>query len=173
LAPREARDVLACGSGNLCHTRIPVRDSCSIREHDMDDTDQARGSRAFQHPDASRGPLDIQSPLIRETHALLARAFAIVAKGGAPGAWRIAYPTDYPQWSDARLDDFAVVRDQLRETIVALARVQHAQGVPAVRMVTSLKAIVSDARPAGVLSPLARELSRDVISWSIEAYFAT
>jgi hypothetical protein len=144
---------------------ICVTDHLAEPEH----TD-AEGRRSS---DGSGRRDDNRSPLVREVRALLTRAAEAIAASDARAApARVAYLTLGDGESRDAATRVDALREQLRDTVIAIAQLDRAKGVPPERMVALIRSVLDDADEAALRRPAGRALKNDVVRWSIEAYYA-
>jgi hypothetical protein len=115
------------------------------------------------------------APLVRDARVLLERVVEAMAQRKDRrnrGQQPIQQSREHVTWSDTLFGQSVRVRDELHDTVAALARSQRAEGVPPERMVTLLKDLIHDAHADALEWHEARALNDDVVRWGIEAYYA-
>lgn len=124
---------------------------------------------------SSRLADEFRPPLARDAQALLVRVVDAIAKSKESRARTrelLNQSEERVMWSDTLVGKSVAIRDRLRDTVVALATLERAKGVPPEKMLTLLKGIVIDAEADKLDAADARSLMDDVVRWGIEAYYA-
>lgn len=118
---------------------------------------------------------EVQSPLVHDAKALLARVVDAIAEARAQkrrSLELLSQSRERVEWSDTLVGQSQPVRDRLRETVTALASLERTKGVPPEKMLVLLKAILVEAKAEKLDASDAQSLLDDVVRWGIEAYYA-
>lgn len=127
-----------------------------------------------RRPEVRRAaPDEFLSPLTREARALIARVAETLGEPSVRERREVAQPGERQRrlvTSEEGVHDALLLRTLLHDTVCALAHEHRQLGVPPERMLVLLKEMVSDVHSD--VDPETRALINDIVSWSVEAYFA-
>jgi hypothetical protein len=132
----------------------------------MPETDARQGASGERRDDAQRRPDDMVGS---SEHLRASFARAAAAADRAVGVWLVRTSTrSRPGDTGVEHQDLRALRAVVRAAATAYARRLRAEGTAPERMVVLVKDAASHPSTPGFG---ARELTYDVVRWSIEAYF--